>query len=731
MRRGIFWSLLVAFCAMGNAACGGGSNSTPTLTVKITTAPASMSVGTTANVVATVSHDSAAGGVTWNCTPAAACGATSFSPDATASGAMSVFTAPAAIPSGGTVTITAASVTSPGVTSGPVNITITGGTTKSQNFSFYVSGVALNDEGHDPYDIAGVVAIATDGSGTVTSGVQDYSDGDRIASPEPQGDAITSGSLVMTANGLGTLTLVTNNSKLGVAGMEMLAVAFANSSHALITQFDGSATSSGSLDLQTSTALPSGAFSFVVAGSGNNDEALVYGGVFTVDASGNITGMGDMNDGGEVSLGTPIPAGAMLSTPDTFGRGTITTDTVIFGTVNYYVVGLKTFRIVETELGQTAVGSAYSQGANPNFSSASIGASVFSLGQSIDFYSAAGQFTVNLAASAKNGPTSVTHAGAAAESTSNFGGVGDLNEVDGPLLPAASINGTYTLAANGYGSMTFAEGFGDVAVLGLYAVDPTLNILDPNNTTDTAAEGGAVIAEMDTNLVGIGAVLPQTDTTLADFKGAYAFGAQGRSGSADGFEFDYLGETNVTAGAFAGTAALSDPFAALTRTAGEFSKVTIAGTAAEDASHAGRFTFSPLAISGTEFASPVNLTVTVYQASAGQLVWVQMDPNFESGGTIEQNTLAPAEAARSAVARPQDRLKPEGGAAPGWISAHVTLRALDPSPQVTWRERVIARHFGPDLVQMTPVASSFQASSTSLVVWCSRVLSLLPSDSSS
>ena len=132
---------------------------------------------------------------------------------------------------------------------------------------------------------------------------------------------------------------------------------------------------------------------------------------------------------------------------------------------------------------------AYSQGANPNFSSASIGASVFSLGQSIDFYSAAGQFTVNLAASAKNGPTWVTHAGAAAESTRNFGGVGDLNEVDGPLLPAASINGTYTLAANGYGSMTFAEGFGDVAVLDVYAVDPTLNILHPNNTTDTAAEG--------------------------------------------------------------------------------------------------------------------------------------------------------------------------------------------------------------------------------------------------
>ena len=91
---------------------------------------------------------------------------------------------------------------------------------KTQNFSFYVLGVALNDEGHDPYNIAGVVAIATDGSGTVTGGVQDYSDGDDIASPQPQGDTIMSGSLAMQTNGQGTLTLVTNNAKLGVNGTE-------------------------------------------------------------------------------------------------------------------------------------------------------------------------------------------------------------------------------------------------------------------------------------------------------------------------------------------------------------------------------------------------------------------------------------------------------------------------------------------------------------------------------
>src|SRR5271156_227413 len=291
---------------------------------------------------------------------------------------------------------------------------------KTQNFSFYVLGVALNDEGHDPYNIAGVVSIASDGSGTVTAGVQDYSDGDTIASPQPQGDTIMSGSLTMQTSGQGTLILVTDSSKVGVRGTETFAVAFSNANHALISQFDGSATSSGSLDLQTSTSLPSGAFSFVASGTGANTEPVVEGGVFTVDGGGNITGMGDLNDGGDVTRGTPIPAGAMLSTPDSFGRGTITTNTVLFGTVDYYTVNPKVFRIVETELGATNVGTAYSQGANRSFTNSAVGASAFSLGEGFGFYAAAGQITTDPA-------------------TNSFTGVGDLNDLSGSLLPAAHI----------------------------------------------------------------------------------------------------------------------------------------------------------------------------------------------------------------------------------------------------------------------------------------------------
>jgi hypothetical protein len=514
---------------------------------------------------------------------------------------------------------------------------------RTQNFVFSVLGVALNDGGHTPYNIAGVVSIATDGSGKVTAGVQDYSDGEAIASPQPQGDTIMSGTLSTQANGLGTLTLVTNNAKLGVAGTETFAVAFTNPNHALISQFDGSATSSGSLDSQMSVVLPTGAYSFVASGSGVNGEAVVEGGVFTVDGSGNITGTGDLNDGGDVARGTAIPAGAMLSAPNALGRGTITTNAVLFGTVSYYTVSPRVFRIVETELGSTAVGTAYSQGTSPAYTNSSIGASVFSLGEGFAFYAAAGQLTTNAVAAAK----SQSSVSSEAESTNTFTGVGDLNDLSHSPLPAASFSGTYSLAPNGYGTMTFNPsggnpGFGDVVTLGLYAVDPTINLLDVNDTTN--ASGGILLAEMDRNLPGTGLLILQTDTTLADFSGSFAFAAGGLTTAPAGF--DFVGEATLSAGAFSGTGAVSDPFGAATPKAGEFSGIAFSAAAAADETNAGRFTFDPFALSGTGITGTVDTTFTAYQANATQAFIVQMDSNIESHGAIQQSTFTASGAAQ-------------------------------------------------------------------------------------
>ena len=596
----------------------------PPITVTISSSPTTLVVGTTGNLIATVANDTANGGVTWNCTPAASCGTTSFNPDQTASGAPSVFTAPATVPAGNQVTITATSVTNPAIVSAPVNITITAAVVPSKNFSFYVTG-AENNHDRAVYCLAGVVTIASDGSGAVLGGEQDYDDGDGILSPT-QGDTITGGSLAITTGGFGTLTLITNNPVVGVGGTETFAVLFPNDNHAFITQFDGSATSSGTFDLQTSTSVPSGAFSFVLTGVHFGGLITSAGGVFTVTA-GNLTGTLDVNVNGTVVQGTSIPpptdGPVTLMPPDALGRGTVNGTTGIGVTLNYYVVGPKVIRIIQMDAQNTAVGSAYSQGAAPNFSTSSIGPSVFSVSNATLVYATAGQFTT---------------------SGATFMGVGDLNEVIGVTqLTEHPLSGTFALATNGYGSMTFAGGFGSIASFGLYAVDPTLNILDPNNTT--GGLGGGLIAEMD-SLAGTGSLVPQSDPAVLSFTGSYTFGGQGEIDNAGNFrEFDFVGAgtMNSTSGAFAGTGDLNDPSGVFTGTAAQYTSVGFAATAVPDGSNLGRYTLNPLALSDNAFASsPINLTVTAYQANGGQLFWIGVDPSTSLAGSLEQSSNPPS-----------------------------------------------------------------------------------------
>ena len=82
--------------------------------------PSSLQTGATATLTAVVANDPTNSGVNWTCAPVASCG--SFNP--TTSTASTTYTAPAAIPSGGSVTVTATAVKSTSA-SASANITIT------------------------------------------------------------------------------------------------------------------------------------------------------------------------------------------------------------------------------------------------------------------------------------------------------------------------------------------------------------------------------------------------------------------------------------------------------------------------------------------------------------------------------------------------------------------------------------------------------------------------------
>jgi hypothetical protein len=522
---------------------------------------------------------------------------------------------------------------------------------------FYASGQELINGGPNYYALAGAVTI--DPSGDVIAGEEDYNDAFGITSAgEPTtADTIaagTSGLVVDGTTGLGTLTLTSSNTATGVSGVQTFAVQFVNPNHALITQYDGSATSSGSLDLQTAgTTTPTGAFSFVMSGVDPSYSIVSFGGVF-----GTGSDLVDANDAGTVTLASSLTM--TLGATDSFGRGT-TTNSLEYGStpisINYYVVGPEAVRLIDVDADDSAVGSAFGQGAAAGtFSAASLPASVFGLSSSswAAYHAAGGQFTTD-------GTSAVT------------GGIGDDNEMGtGDTTLDVAIGGAYVVGSTGYGSVTVTAGtFGDVSALGLYVTDPLLNISDPNNTATGSSVGGGLLLDLDSFLTGsTGVVIPQTDSTAADFTGTYVAGWQDFNlfnSSCNYCEFDMVsvGTMDSTATpALSLTGSDSDPFGTWDGTAEQTTGDTFTGIPVADGANAGRYTMNTgnatlTATVGT-VAEPEN--VSIYQASGGQLIWVGTgDPTTDSdvffGSVEQQGSLTGLPLARKGAPKTQAKTK--------------------------------------------------------------------------
>src|SRR6202167_3887891 len=544
----------------------------------------------------------------------------------------------------------------------------------TNNFVFYAAG---EDATPSFYSIAGVVTITADGNNTITGGVQDFNDGFGLTSTQPAGDTILAAGSSLTFNpdgsGNATLILATSNAALGVGGVETFALSFANANHALISQFDGTATSAGSYDLQTLPSAPinTASFSFTSTGADVDGDPIAEGGVFSLDGSGNVTGQVDINDAGTVTApgGQPIPAGTLLPASDTFGRGTVTGNLDGITTVNFYIVNSEVIRLIDVDTTDTAVGSAYGQGtAAGSFSPASIGQSAFYISGIDGFYNGAGQFFTTVDGDDAKPRSNKRPARPQGElpvctgSPGAFAGTADVNEsvFGGNVSTDAAFDGTYTLAGNGYGSFTFVDppAETDVALFGIYAVDPTLNILDPNNSA-SGLTGGALIAELDTNLVGTGVLIPQVALpVVTDIAADVVFGAQG-NGDVDGTvdEFDLLGASTVDAGVFSGEGFIDDPAAILIGSAIVDDNSAFSATFADDGAGIGRYLSGPGGFVATDSADDViDFTVTAYDANGDQLFWVETDEDFTWGGSIQASTFEVPDA-KKAQAKPRTKSK--------------------------------------------------------------------------
>ncbi len=273
-------------------------------------------------ITAVVTNDPQNKGVDWTCAPVSACG--SFNPTHTASGVPTTYTAPNTVPSGGTVVVTASSTADP-LKTNKATITIAtqlGNAALNGNYVFEASGrdkfahVAPSD-----YQVAGV--LQANGNGNITGGELVYEDqpgnGNAL-------DSINSGSYSIGTDGRGTISLTTGDTSIGVNGVLTFSVVMLSGGQGRITQFDATATSSGSLDLQTSFSIKplSGGYAFVTSGvDGSPSRApLGVGGVLNVSSGAvSVTGsVMDANDNGTVTTGASVAQGGTVLPPDQLGK---------------------------------------------------------------------------------------------------------------------------------------------------------------------------------------------------------------------------------------------------------------------------------------------------------------------------------------------------------------------------------------------------------------------------
>jgi hypothetical protein len=670
MNRKVFWSILAVIFLIGLTSCGSSSKkTTPPPVVAIT----ATSGGGQSAVIGVAFTNPLTATVTTGGTPTANVSVTFTAPASGASGTFATATPGAtdtemtnasgvatsqvftANTTTGTYTVTAS--TTGAAANASFSLTNTPVAVASGNYVFYLSGQELINGGPNFYALAGAVTI--DATGAVLGGEQDYNDGFGITSPTG-GDLITGGTLTVDgATGQGTLALVTNNTSVGALGTETFGVQFVNTNHALIIQFDGSATSSGSMDLQTLPSTLSGGYSFTLSGVDPGYNPIAIGGVFSISGTALAPGTFDVNDNAVVATNQSFTAN--VNAADAFGRGTIT-GAFAFGakqvTLAYYIVGPDVIRIIDVDpstLGVSSdsfIGSAFGQGATA-FTNVSLGPSVLTLAGNPfqSEYGALGQFSTNTTAA-------------------SFTGVGDVNELDNGFLALASpMSGTYSIGSDGYSSLTITGGLGatDVSALGVYMTDPALNLEDPNNTS---GGGGALVLDLDVSLSGgTGVLTPQTDTSPASFANSYAVGLQDFNyfnTNCPDCALDLIALGSVTAGTLSATGDVGDPFLTLgLGGTGLYSGSTIVATPLSDSGNLGRYSM----LSTNAPPNPITITVNgtaetpgviMYQASGGQLYWLNYDTNFTSvfvGPLEQQQNPLTLPFARKAAAKTQMKQK--------------------------------------------------------------------------
>jgi hypothetical protein len=470
------------------------------IAVSVAPNPAAVAEDTTPQFTATVSFDPSNAGVTWAltqgtpplpCTPT--CG--SVSPTSSPSGTPITYTAPPAVPSPATVTLTAKSVADT-TKSGSSTITVVNpDSALNGHYAFLFSG--FDDATGKQVSVAG--SFTADGFGNITGGEED------INGPSGAHTSVTfTGTYIIGldhrgtaafANSLGgnvTYALALSSFNAGVATKARL-IEFDDTTGATGTR------GSGLMRLQDATAFSqakiTGPYGFGISGQDSKAARIATAGIFSADGAGNISaGLEDINDAG--TLSNSVSFTGTYSAPDaTNGRvtGRVSSASQITH-FSLYVVSAGEALMMTTDAESTAgleSGSVLAQVSTPYTDASLNGSSIF-YEVGVSSASPSTQSDVRIGLSDANGSGSLTI-------------TSDENDGGSFTFDSTISNLTYSVASNG--RVTISGGSGS---------QPILYLVDTNKAFFVGAGAS----------VGFGFLEPQSGAPFGAFSlsGTFFFG---------------------------------------------------------------------------------------------------------------------------------------------------------------------------------------------------------------
>jgi hypothetical protein len=397
--------------------------------------------------------------ITWSLTGAGCVGAACGTISSTG-----LYTAPSALPSPPTVTVTAASAVDINAT--PANATVTLVSSFNSRvkgtYGFHFSGF---DAGGAVYS-AGI--FTADGSGNISAGIEDVN-----RTTGTQNLAFT-GSYTVGSDNRGTLILV--------AGSVTSSYQFAIGSggEAIFIESDATGTrGAGVIDKADSSSFSNGAISgpFVIGLSGCDLTGKHVGlaGLFTTDGAAPIGGVSlgalDINDAGNHISSASLSGNYAVASN---GRGTMAVTSALGTTYNFafYVVASAELFIVSTDPVSAT---------NPRVGGLVIGQGTMAFSNS----TLNGNGVFNLTG-LNAAPSSVVAAGIL--STDGSGNLTSSSIFDennaGTIVSQQALAGTYAMAANGMGTISLTSGSPPASSFVLYAVTANKGFLLDVSSSD-------------------------------------------------------------------------------------------------------------------------------------------------------------------------------------------------------------------------------------------------------